>query len=443
VNEADSIVVNPATRLNGRLRVPGDKSISHRVAMIASLADGPSRIEGFLCSEDCLNTLRAVETLGAVVCRNGTTVSVDGTSGHYAATQRPLDMGNSGTGMRLLAGLLAGHPFTTELTGDASLCSRPMRRIQEPLERMGAEVELKGAGGCAPMRVHGRSLEAIDYNLPVASAQVKSCVLLAGLYGDGVTTVVEPRPTRDHTERMLSAAGAEIHVDGARISLAGCGAGAPQLRPCSFTVPGDFSSAAFWLAAAACRPDAQVSVLGLGLNPRRTAFLDVLRRMGTAIECSTAKVENGAAGAGAEWEPVGDVAVTGGELRGTVIEGDEIPNLIDELPLVAVVGALAEGKTLIRDAAELRVKESDRIATVAAGLRGFGVHVDVFDDGLCVTGPARIRGGCRVNSHGDHRIAMALAVLSLFADAPVAIDGVACIATSYPGFFSDLESLQV
>lgn len=429
----ESRVILPCDRLSGQISVSGDKSISHRAAMLASIADGESRVRGFLESEDCLNTLRAVEVLGAVVSRDGAEIRIRGTGGRYTEAGKPLDMGNSGTGMRLLSGLLAGQPFTTELTGDASLLRRPMDRIREPLVRMGAKVELLGEDGRPPVRISGGSLVGTEYELPVASAQVKSCVLLGGIYAGGETRVREPRPTRDHTERMLRTMGAEIAVDGAWVNVRGSD-GRPRLRPLDVDVPGDFSSAAFWLAAAACREGSTVSVQGVGLNPRRTAFLDVLRRMGARVEVSTQ-----ASGSG-EWEPAGCVCVEGARLRATGVGGDEIPNLIDELPLVAVLGAVAEGVTYIRDARELRVKESDRIATMAQGLAAFGTKVDVMDDGMRVCG-GTLQGGVDVSSYGDHRVAMALAVCALCASDAVRVCGVECIETSYPAFWDDLKIL--
>ncbi len=414
--------------------MPGDKSVSHRAAMLAALADGTSSLTGFLASEDCLNTLAAVQALGAGVDRDGTTVSITGTGGTFRPAGGALDLGNSGTGMRLLAGLLAGQAFETELTGDASLCSRPMRRIKEPLEAMGAHVELTGDAGTAPLRVGGAPLHAISYPLPVASAQVKSCVLLAGLYADGATTVIEPRPTRDHTEQLLRRMGVPVTVDGLSVSLDGFGRRGPQLVAGPIAIPGDFSSAAFWIVAAACRPGSRVAIRNVGLNPRRTALLDVLRRMGAGL--SITPVSEGDAG-----EPVGDIVVNGSRLHGTTVEGDEIPNLIDELPLVAVAGAMAEGQTVIRGAEELRVKESDRIATTVAMLRAVGVQVDEAADGMTVTG-GPVKGGASVDSHGDHRIAMCTAILGLVGQGPVEVVNVDCIATSYPSFWDDLERVR-
>jgi len=419
--------------------------------MLTALAGGESTIDNFLCSQDCLDSLRAVESLGAGVKRDGATVTVRGTGGRFEAPRGVLDLGNSGTGLRLLAGLVAGHDFGAELTGDESLCSRPMGRIGKPLTLMGARVDLSGARGCAPMRISGGALHGISYRLPVASAQVKSCVLLAGLFAEGRTEVIEPKPTRDHTERLLAAMGVPVGVDGLTVSLTGYDAGPVPINPGRWRVPGDFSAAAFWLTAAACCEGTELRIEGVGLNPRRTAFLDVLRRMGAGIEFGTRHTTHGTGNSEPfdfaqdrlgtlqrEWEPAGDVVVRGAQLKGIVVEGEEIPNLIDELPLVAVAGALAEGQTVIRDAAELRVKESDRIAAMAENLQRLGVPVQETTDGLTITGSARISGDAQLESYGDHRVAMAVAVLGLYADAPVQVRDTACIATSYPGFWEDM-----
>ncbi|OVE75691.1 3-phosphoshikimate 1-carboxyvinyltransferase [bacterium E08(2017)] len=444
--------ITPASYLKGAIEVPGDKSISHRLAMLCGLAEGQSTITGFLMSEDCLNTLEAVKQLGAEVVgslqptadsKSGE-IRITGVGGQFKKPDGMLDMGNSGTGMRLMSGLLAWQPFDSGMTGDESLCSRPMDRVKAPLEHMGAEITLQD-DGCAPMTIHGKALNGIEYELPVASAQVKSCVLLAGLGAKGDTIVIEPRETRDHTERLLLAMGADLRSQRSeargqegygRITLKG---GSKLQGGGDWNVPGDISSASFWIAAAACMDGAELKVTNVGLNPRRTAILDVLKRMGADIEWTTGNgqrtTDHGV------WEEVGDVTVRGASLTGTVIEGDEIPNLIDELPIAAVVGALAEGETIIKDAKELRVKESDRISTVVAGLKAFGVEVEEKQDGMIVKGGSPITGGCEIDSCGDHRIAMSMAVLGLFSDAPVSIQNVDCVDTSYPGFYSHMKEL--
>ncbi len=432
MTESDTAILHPGRLNPGDVRVPGDKSISHRAALLAALADGDSVLTGFLDSEDCLHTLDAVAALGARVTRTPGRLAVSGAA--WREPGRPLDLGNSGTGLRLLAGLLAGRPWTTEMTGDASLRSRPMGRIREPLERMGARVELTGPAGCAPVRVTGGPLRGIEYALPVASAQVKSCVLLAALFAEGKTEVIEPLPTRDHTERALQALGIPVRIEGSRIGLCGFGPAGPRLPARAWEIPGDFSSAAFWLAAGAMGGGARLTVRGVGLNPRRTALLGVLTRMGAKLTVVPLP-------GGAPAEPRGDVTVEGAGLRGVEIGGGDIPNLIDELPMAAAAAARAEGQTAIRDARELRVKESDRIACMARNLRALGVPVTERPDGLDIRGGARLRGGVELDSYGDHRIAMAMAILALHADAPVRLRGIACIRTSYPEFWKHLEEL--
>jgi 3-phosphoshikimate 1-carboxyvinyltransferase len=428
-----SKTVYPVAKFGGELGVPGDKSVSQRIAMLAALARGTSEVHGFLRGEDAMSTLSAMCSLGASAKFEGDVLKITGTGGKFKEPANPLDMGNSGTGTRLLAGLLAGQKMTVTMTGDASLSRRPMGRIKKPLELMGAKLELTGEKGTLPLTIHGTPLHGIRYELPMASAQVKSCILLAGLFAEGKTTVIEPRPTRDHTEKLFQALEIPLHIDGSEISLHGFGPKGPQIKARTLTVPGDFSSAAFWIAAVAARPGAELTVRGVGLNPRRTALLDVLKRMGALIEVEITE-ELG--------DPIGTVLVRGTRLHGTETGGDEIPNLIDELPMLAVTGALAKGDTVIRDAAELRVKESDRIAVTAAHLRAFGVEVDEHADGMTIHGPAKLHAPKEpLDSHGDHRIAMSMAMLATFADAPVKLAQVECVATSYPDFWNHLEWL--
>jgi 3-phosphoshikimate 1-carboxyvinyltransferase len=344
-----------------------------------------------------------------------------------------LDLGNSGTGTRLLAGLLAGAGVRATVVGDASLSRRPMGRIEKPLALMGANLQLTGERGTLPMEIVGGGLKGITYEMPIASAQVKSCILLAGLFAEGKTTVVEPRPTRDHTEKLFETFGIPVRIEGSRVSVMGCGRAGPVFEGRAVRVPGDFSSAAFWLVAVAAREGAVIEMESVGLNPRRTALLDVLKRMGADVHV-VSDVMSG--------DPVGRLRVQGTTLRGTVIEGDEIPNLIDELPILAVAGALALGETVIRDAAELRVKESDRIAEMVKHLRSFGVSVDEFEDGLRVKGGAVLKTPeVPLSSDGDHRISMSMAILNTFADGALILDEVECVDTSYPSFWSDMVSL--
>ncbi|MEI8140309.1 MAG: 3-phosphoshikimate 1-carboxyvinyltransferase [bacterium] len=429
-----SITVSPCRRMSGTLAVPGDKSISHRIAMLASYACGTTTVRGFLRSEDCVTILNAMTQLGAQYEFSGDILKVTGVGGLFKAPSRVLDLGNSGTGMRLLAGLLAGQAFTSEMTGDASLRSRPMRRIADPLTKMGATVELLGDKGCAPIRITGGKLTGIEYALPVASAQVKSCVLLAALFAEGITTVTEVSPTRDHTERLLNAMGVPITVDGFRVSLKGYGVAGPRMTARSWSVPGDISSAAFWITAAACGEGHVIELPNVGWNPRRNALISVLQRMGAAITFTESSDATAC-------ECMGVIRVEGRSLRGTEVGGSEIPDLIDELPLVAVAGALAHGRTVIRDAVELRVKESDRIRSVVDNLTRMGVKVEETPDGMIIEGSARVKGGVTVDSYGDHRLPMAMSVLAMYADAPVRMDDIACVNKSYPGFWDDLRKV--
>ncbi|MEI6564225.1 MAG: 3-phosphoshikimate 1-carboxyvinyltransferase [bacterium] len=433
-NSCQSIAVSPCRRLCGALKVPGDKSISHRIAMLASLASGTTTVRGFLRSEDCVTILNAMTRLGAHYEFFGDELKVTGVGGKLKCPSSVLDMGNSGTGIRLLAGLLAGQAFTSEMTGDASLRSRPMRRISEPLARMGATVELLGDKGCAPIRITGGALRGIDYAPPVASAQVKSCVLLAALFAEGKTTVTEVSPTRDHTEQLLNAMGIPVTVEGLRVSLRGYGAAGPKMLARSWIVPGDISSAAFWITAAACGEGHAIELPDVGWNPRRNALVGVLQRMGAAITFTETPDS-------AACERMGVIRVEGRHLHGTEVGGSEIPDLIDELPLVAVAGALAQGRTVIRDAAELRVKESDRIRSVVDNLTRLGAKVEETPDGMIIEGPTKLKGGVTVDSYGDHRLPMAMSVLALYADSPVRMNDIACVNKSYPGFWDDLRKV--
>ena len=413
------LVVSPAGRLRGRVRVPGDKSISHRAALIGALARGNTVIHDFLRADDCLHTVSCLRALGVGIEDEGSRLIVRGMGPRWRAPMTPLDAGNSGTTMRLLAGILAGQPFQTELTGDASLRTRPMDRIVEPLSQMGARIVASGDGRFPPLRISGGSLRGITYTLPVASAQVKSAVLLAGLLAEGPTTVVEPTPTRDHTERMLATFGAPIRRDGDRVSVTAAALRGHEVRVC-----GDISSAAFLLAAAAGMPGSELTIEHVGLNPTRTGFLDVLRALGAEVDVRQTGEDTG--------EPVGAVTVRGQRLRGVRIGGSLIPRVIDELPVLCVIATAAEGETVISDAAELRVKESDRIAVIARGLRALGGEVEERPDGLTVYS-SRLHGG-RVASAGDHRIAMAFAVAGLLAGGPVTVEGAESIAVSFPEF---------
>lgn len=435
IHKPDTATVSPCAKLTGTLTVPGDKSISHRVGILASISSGISRVHGFLKSSDCIGLLKAMEALGARthLTREGD-LYIHGTSGKIMVPAGALDLGNSGTAMRLLTGFLSGFDMTCELTGDASLRSRPMRRIEEPLRRMGAHIELLGEKGCAPIRITGGRLKAIGYEMPVASAQVKSCIMLAALRAEGTTTIVEPQRSRDHMEQIFRELELPVTVQDRTITVEGFGPSGPSLKAREWDIPGDISSAAFWLVAAAAHRRGSVTFQHVGLNPRRTAIIDVLKRMGAKIKVYPKKQK----GAG---ELVGEIRVSGTRLKGTVIEGDEIPNLIDEIPIVAVAAALADGETVIKDARELRVKESDRISTMCENLKKMNVDVEEMEDGMRITGPTNVRTGGVIDSYGDHRIAMSMAVLALFSDAPLTIKHVQCIETSYPGFWDDLTRL--
>lgn len=422
-----------AKRCPSEINVPGDKSISHRSAMLAGLADGVCTVSGFLASEDCLCTVECMRNLGVRIEQLGTTpvggtltFRIEGGGMKLRAPDRDLDCGNSGTTMRLMAGILAGQSFESRMIGDASLSRRPMKRVIDPLSAMGAKIEAEGANGSPPLRIHGRALSPTTYTLPVASAQVKSAILLAGLFADGVTTVVEPQPTRDHTETMLRYFGVHTKREGPRVSIEG--RQVPQAR--DFHVPGDISSAAFWCVAAAATNGSRLCLPNVGLNATRTGLLAVLKRMGARIETTP--------NPGDQAEPIGTVTVRGGALQGTTIAGDEIPNVIDELPILAVAAALATGTTIIRDAQELRVKESDRLAAVAHHLKEMGASVVEHPDGLEITGGQALRAA-KLDSHGDHRIAMAFAIAGLFVPSgETIIENVDCVNTSYPGFANHL-----
>ena len=427
-----SFAVHRSAPLRASLRVPGDKSISHRAAILGGLARGTTEVTGFLPSDDCLCTLAAMRAMGARVeipagedPARPTRLRITGTGLRLAEPAGPVDCGNSGTAMRLLGGVLAAQGFSSRLTGDASLSGRPMGRITKPLGLMGARISGQGQKQTAPLVITGGKLMPICYEMPVASAQVKSAILLAGLFCEGTTTVIQPETTRDHTERLFAHFGLELEVEGHRISVTG--PQVPQAR--DLHVPGDVSSAAFWAVAAAAAPGSDLVVEGLGLNPTRTGVLDVLERMGARLD----RLVQG----GADGEPWGRVRIRGADLHGTTIGGGEIPNVIDEIPVLAVAAALANGETVIRDAAELRVKESDRIREVVVRLQAMGAEVEERPDGMVIRGGGPLRPAA-IASHGDHRIAMAFAIAGMFADGATEIQDTACIDTSYPGFAESL-----
>ncbi len=423
-------MIAPARSLTGSLQVPGDKSISHRYAILAALAKGTTEIRNFSSAVDCASTLGCLRRLGVEIRTEADRVRIAGAGlAGLKRSWRALDAGNSGTTMRLMMGVLAGQPFTSKLTGDDSLRRRPMRRVMEPLAQMGAQIAAR-EGGFAPLEVRGGALQPIDYTLPVASAQVKSAVLLAGLFADGDTSVTEPMATRDHTELALEVFGAEVARNGRTIRVHG----RPQLRAQKLAVPGDLSSAVFFLAAASLLPDSNLMLNNVGLNPTRTAVLDFLTSMGASLRLVGVEMQQG--------ELVGDVAVKHAPLSGGVISGEATGKMIDELPMLAALGPYSEQGIEIRDAAELRVKESDRIAALAGNLRRMGAQVEELPDGLRVAGRSagRLRGA-EIDPRGDHRIAMAFAVAALGADGPTTILGSECAAISFPEFFERLAQL--
>ena len=426
--------IHPAKTLSGGVEPPGDKSISHRYAMIAALAEGASELRHFAAAADCHSTLDCMKALGAGVKIEKDTVRLTGRGLRgLKSTLRALDAGNSGTTMRLLAGILAGQEFTSQLTGDASLQKRPMKRVVGPLRQMGADIRAR-EDNFAPLEIRGGRLHAIDFKMPMASAQVKSAVLLAGLFAEGETIVTEPARTRDHTELALEEFGAPIEKSGKTIRIQGlaAGNGAAKLQARSLDVPGDLSSAVFFIAAASLFPDSNLLIHNIGLNPTRTAILDVFASMGASLQMLSVRSAHG--------EIVGDLAVKGASLKGGVIEGDQIPLVIDELPMLAALGPYTEQGIEIRDAAELRVKESDRIAALAENLRRMGATVEERPDGLRVEGRSagKLRGA-EIEPYGDHRIAMAFAVAALAASGPTLIRNADCAAVSYPTFFDDLD----
>ncbi len=433
--------IAPARHVRGRVRVPGDKSISHRYALAAALADGQSRVTNFAPGADCRSTLACLRQLGIEIDEHasGAMTLLGRGMGRLGSPAEPLDAGNSGTTMRLLAGLLAAHGFVSRLVGDASLSRRPMRRVIAPLERMGCRIE--ATEGHAPLTIYGAPLHGIIHRADVPSAQVKSAVLLAGLHADGSTTVVEPAQTRDHTERALAAFGAGVTAEGMTVTVAGKQALAAQ----RLSVPGDFSSAAFWMVAAAALPGSRIEIEEVGLNPTRTALVGVLQRFGARVHVEITGSEAG--------EPRGTIVVEGDRTDAIEISPEEVPGLIDELPAIAALASHG-GEVSVRGAAELRVKESDRIATLVAGFRGLGISADERPDGFVVGGPSTGTGprsagssrraplsGGAADACGDHRMAMAFAIAALAGRSPSRILGADSVAISYPSFFETLDRL--
>jgi len=427
-----SVRINGPASVRGSIRIPGDKSISHRILMLASIASGSSRVTGLASSADCRATLDCIRKLGIKVEESEAAVVIhgEGLFGYHA--NEPLvhlDAGNSGSTIRMLSGLLAGQPLACEIDGDDSLRRRPMARIIEPLGQMGARIDARDTN-FAPLTIHGSVLRGIDYQSPVASAQVKSCVLLAGLLAEGRTTFSEPAQSRNHTELMLEEMGSHIVTNSSRLISVD---GLHELNPINYNVPGDVSSSAFFLAAGSVLPDSELLIEGVNVNPTRTAFIEVLTSLGARIEKRNLRTRHS--------EPIGDLVVTSRSLRSetpaTILSGAIIPNIIDEIPILAVAATQVEGRVEVRDAGELRIKESDRIRSVAEGIRSLGGTIEEFEDGFAIDGPQKLTGG-RIESEGDHRIAMAFAIAALIAGGTTEIADADCASVSFPEFYETL-----
>ncbi|MEH7109332.1 3-phosphoshikimate 1-carboxyvinyltransferase [Bacillus sp. JJ1764] len=416
--------------LRGEITVPGDKSISHRSVMFGSIAHGETIVTNFLPGEDCLSTISCFRKLGVTIKEDGEKLRISG-KGFSGLTEPKeiLDVGNSGTTIRLLLGILAGRPFHSSLVGDQSIGKRPMTRVTVPLSKMGAAIDGRNNGCYTPISVRGGSLAPIHYELPVASAQVKSSLILAGLQADGESTIIEPVETRDHTERMIRWFGGEIKKDHNVIKVKG----GQKLTGTEIHVPGDISSAAFFLVAGAILPESEIVLKNVGLNPTRTGIIEVMEKMGADLEIVQQNQS--------QFEPAGDLVVRTSNLKGTVIEGNLIPKLIDEIPIIALLASQAEGVTVIKDAEELKVKETNRIDTVVHELQKLGVSIVATDDGMIINGKCKLMGG-QVSSHGDHRIGMMLSIAALLCDDEVQLDQSEAISVSYPNFFTHLDKLS-
>jgi 3-phosphoshikimate 1-carboxyvinyltransferase len=420
---------NHASGLSGEIIVPGDKSISHRAVMFGAIAEGTTKVANFLPGDDCLSTISCFQRLGVKIERENDKVTINGNG--LTGLSEPaeiLDVGNSGTTIRLLMGILSGRPFHAVLVGDESIGRRPMTRVTKPLSLMGAKIDGRNNGGYTPISIRGGSLQAIEYTLPVASAQVKSAILFAGLQAKGTTVIHEPAKTRDHTECMIRQFGGMVENDGLTVKIEG----GQTLKATNITVPGDISSAAFFMVAGAIVPNSEIVLKNVGLNPTRTGIIDVMKAMGADITIYPKETD--------QFEPFGDIRIKTSQLKGTTIEGDMIPRLIDEIPILALLATQAEGKTVIKDAQELKVKETNRIDTVVNELAKLGAAIDATDDGMIIHGKSSLSHGI-VSSHGDHRIGMMLAVAALICDGEVTLHDADAISVSYPQFFRDLQSV--
>lgn len=420
------MLIHKMKRIQGEITVPGDKSISHRAVMLGALADGTTHINGFLRGADCLSTIDCFRRMGVRIDDNGDSLTVHGNGLHgLRAPKVTLYTGNSGTTTRLLCGILAGQSFDAEITGDASICKRPMGRVTKPLSLMGADIENE----YCPLIIHGTKLHGIDYSMTVASAQVKTAIILAGLYAEGETVIHEIEKSRDHTELMLGAMGADIAVDGLTVRVGKT----DRLAPQDVTVPGDISSAAFFIVLGAIMPDSEITIKNVGINPTRTGIIDVMKAMGADISVFNERTEGG--------EPTADMAVRTSSLHGTEIGGALIPRLIDELPVIAAAAVFANGKTVIRDAQELKIKETNRIRAVVDEFKKAGVDITETDDGMIINGGRTIHGA-EFSTYGDHRMAMSLAILAQLAEGGSTLDDASCVDVSYPGFFDDFYGLE-
>ena len=423
------MIFHKVTSLKGEVTIPGDKSISHRAVMFGSLAEGTTEVTNFLQGADCLSTISCFRKLGIQIENTAERILIHGKGLHgLSESSETLDTGNSGTTTRLISGILAGQSFTTFLNGDASIQTRPMKRIMTPLSMMGADITSLNGNNCAPLRICGGHLHGITYQSPVASAQVKSCVLLAGLYADAPTSVTEPVLSRNHTELMLSGFGAKVTSSGTTATIEP----EPDLKGMKIEVPGDISSAAYFIAAGLIIPNSEILVKNVGINPTRDGILRVAIEMGGDITVLNEKISGG--------EPTCDLLVRSSSLKGVTVGGEIIPTLIDEIPMIAVMACFAEGTTIIKDAQELKVKESNRIDTVVTNLKAMGAHIEATDDGMIIEGGYPLHGAV-IDSHLDHRIAMSFAVGALGADGETTIEGADCVKISYPEFYETLESL--
>lgn len=422
------MIFSRKTNLQGEITIPGDKSISHRSIMLGSLADGITEVHGFLNGADCISSMNCFRQMGISIDYDGETVLIHGKGLHgLQKPEQTLDVGNSGTTTRLMSGILAAQNFSSRIIGDASICRRPMKRIMTPLSMMGADITSENGNDCAPLLINGKPLHGIHYDSPVASAQVKSCVLLAGLYADGKTSVTEPYVSRNHTELMFQSFGADIQTAGTTVSVTP----ADRLYGQKIQIPGDISSAAYFIAAGLITPNSCITIKNVGINPTRNGILEVVEKMGGAVTYDKLS-ETG--------EPAADITVKTSNLKGCVIEGSIIPKLIDEIPIIAILACFAEGQTIIRDAQELKVKESNRIDVMVKNLSAMGADITATDDGMIINGGRPLHGAV-IDSHLDHRIAMSFAIAALNADGETDIRGSECVNISYPSFYNDLAQL--